>query len=128
LAIPCGRSALQTAARVLSGALIVPETDRLFLGAGERLLCYDLVKPARLWEDSADCGFWFWSRWGDVVIMGAETELAAWNIDGQKLWTRFVDPPWEYRVEGNTAEINCDVASGRIDIRTGERVQIPNGS
>lgn len=107
------------------GALVVPETGRLFLGAGDRLLCYDLLKPARIWEDAADCGFWFWSRWGDVVLMGAETELAAWDIDGQKLWTRFVDPPWAHRVEGNVIEVNCELcepASGRMNLLTGEPI------
>src|SRR5262245_2659417 len=73
------------------GVLVVPETQRLFLGAGRRLLCYDLARPARLWEDEADCGFWFWSRWGEVVLMGAELELAAWDLGGRKLWSRFAD-------------------------------------
>ena len=36
------------------GVLVVPETDVLFVGAGERLLAYDLARPARLWEDVAD--------------------------------------------------------------------------
>src|SRR5262245_28400288 len=34
------------------GALVVPETHRLFIGAGKRLLGYDLQKPARIWEDA----------------------------------------------------------------------------
>jgi hypothetical protein len=105
------------------GTLIVPESNRLFLGAGERLLCYDLAKPARLWEDFTDCGFWIWSRWGDVVLMGAETELAAWSVDGQKLWTRFVDPPWTYRVAGNVIEVDCELCepvSRRMNLLTGE--------
>src|SRR4051812_18977858 len=33
------------------GALIIPETGLLFVGAGERLLCYKLEPPTRLWED-----------------------------------------------------------------------------
>src|SRR5215470_12771084 len=40
------------------GVLLVPETHRLFVGAGRRLLGYDLSRPARLWEDQADFGFW----------------------------------------------------------------------
>src|SRR4051812_7022513 len=31
------------------GALVVPETQRLFLGAGKRLLAYDLSTATRLW-------------------------------------------------------------------------------
>lgn len=40
------------------GALLVPETGVLFVGAGERVLAYDLEVPRRLWSDSADTGFW----------------------------------------------------------------------
>ncbi len=41
------------------GVLITRNTHRLFIGAGRRLLCYDLTRPARLWEDEAECGFWW---------------------------------------------------------------------
>lgn len=75
------------------GVLIVPETACLFVGAGDRLLAYDLHKPARLWEDHADCGFQGWGRYGDFVWMAAEIEFAVWRLDGTKLWTTFVDPP-----------------------------------
>lgn len=102
------------------GVLVVPETRRLFLGAGKRLLAYDLSGPTRLWEDAADCGFWFWSRWGDVVLMGAELELAAWDLEGHKLWSRFADPPWEYRVEGDTVVVKDCRAHERISLLTGE--------
>jgi hypothetical protein len=75
------------------GVLIVPETSLLFVGAGERLLAYDLQKPARLWEDHADCGFQAWGRYSDFVWMSAEIEFAVWRLDGTQLWTTFVDPP-----------------------------------
>jgi hypothetical protein len=42
------------------------------------------------------------STWGDVVVMSAELELAAWTTTGEKLWTTFVEPPWEYAVEGDS--------------------------
>jgi hypothetical protein len=84
------------------GVLVVPETARMFVGAGERILCYDLAAPARLWESSVDAGFWVWSRHGDLVVMAAELELAAWTLDGKKSWTTFVEPPWSYAVaDGN---------------------------
>ncbi len=85
-----------SAAAFYPGALLVEETALLFVGAGERLLAYRLDTPTRLWEDSADMGFWRWQRYRDVVIMEAELELAAWNIQGEKLWTTFVEPPWSY--------------------------------
>src|SRR5579862_105045 len=40
------------------GILLVPETDTLFVGAGEHLLAFDVATPRRLWQDKADTGFW----------------------------------------------------------------------
>lgn len=81
------------------GAMLVPETSTLFVGAGERLLAYRLDPPSRIWEDSAAVGFWGWSRHGDCVLMSAELEFAAFDLVGKKLWTTFVEPPWTFRVE-----------------------------
>lgn len=81
------------------GALLVPETRVLFIGAGERLLAYSLDGPKQLWKDRADCGFWSWQQYGNFVIMSAELELATWDLRGRKLWTTFVEPPWSYQVE-----------------------------
>ena len=89
------------------GALLVPETDRLFVGAGTRLLAYDLAKPAQLWEDYAEVGFWSWRRHNDTVLMSAELELAAWNLNGIKLWSRPVEPPWSYDV--SAGKVTLDV-------------------
>ena len=89
------------------GIILIPETKRLFIGAGERLLAYDLDGPQRLWEDSADTGFWCWARHDDTIVMSAELELAAWDLLGRKLWTTYVEPPWEYSVSGST--LNLDV-------------------
>ena len=80
------------------GALLVPEYSTLFIGAGTRILAYDLDAPRRLWVDEADTGFWGWKRHGDLVIVSAELELAAWDLRGTKLWTTFVEPPWTYDV------------------------------
>lgn len=89
------------------GIALIPETHIAFIGAGTRLLAYHLEPPQRLWEDTADCGFWCWRRHGDYVVMSAELELAAWDIHGQKLWSTFVEPPWEYFVANE--EIHLDV-------------------
>lgn len=88
--------------------LLVTELGILFMGAGERLLAYDCSNtPRRLWMDQADTGFWSWSRYGDVVLMSAELEFAAWSIEGVKLWSTFVEPPWTYTVA--QGKINLDV-------------------
>ena len=104
----------------IPGVLLVPETHRLFLGAGRRLLGYNLLQPARLWEDEADGGFWAWSRHESVVLMAAELELAAWDLSGRKLWSRFVEPPREFAVAGSMITINVIRSVSRIHLGNGE--------
>lgn len=88
------------------GALLVPETGLLFVGAGERLMAYRLDGPARLWMDTTHCGFWGWARHGDRVILSAELELAAWDIQGRKCWSVFVEPPWSYEAAAGSIEVD----------------------
>jgi hypothetical protein len=93
------------------GILLVPETHIRFVGAGERLLAYDLHGPARLWEDHADAGFHGWQCHDDLVLMSAELELAAWDIRGVKRWSTlqssvFIEPPWEYHVESGVVHLD----------------------
>jgi hypothetical protein len=101
------------------GALLVPETSLLFLGAGTRLLAYDLERPARLWEDRADIGFWRWQRHECFVIMSAELELAAWDTSGHKKWTTFVEPPWSYRVTADTVQLDVMGRLSSFPVETG---------
>jgi hypothetical protein len=102
------------------GVLLVPESHRLFVGAGRRLLGYDLLEPARLWEDETDCGFWSWSQHGSVVLMSAELELAAWEVSGRKLWSRFVEPPWEFTVNGEFVALDVMGTVSRVHLWSGE--------
>ena len=88
------------------GVLLVPETALLIIGAGERLLAYDLRGPTRLWEDQADAGFHGWQRHEDLLVMSAELELAAWDLGGVKRWSTFVEPPWGYHVESGTVHLD----------------------
>lgn len=103
------------------GCLLNPETNTLFIGAGTRLLGYDLTKPCRLWEDVADTGFWGWARHGSVVLMSAELELAAWDLSGRKLWSRFVEPPWTYTVSDDAIRLGVMGEFSHLDLLTGER-------
>ncbi len=80
------------------GVIIIPETSLLVIGAGEHLLAYKLNPLEKLWEDSTEFGFLHWERYADYIIMSGELELAVWDIHGVKLWTTFVEPPWEYTV------------------------------
>ncbi|CAG0958177.1 hypothetical protein ANRL2_00637 [Anaerolineae bacterium] len=82
-------------------------TDILFVGAGERISAFHINPYKKLWLDTADTGFWFWARFGEYVVMSAELELAAWRITGEKLWTRFVEPPWDYDVVDG--QVNLDI-------------------
>ncbi len=100
------------------GVLVVPETDVLFVGARERLLAYDLAHPARLWEDVADY-FCRWARYGEVVIMEAELELAAWNLEGTKLWTTVVEPPWSYEVTDDVLKLDIMGVESEFPLRGG---------
>jgi hypothetical protein len=88
------------------GFLIVPHTATLFVGAGERLLAYDLRAPKRLWSDTAWPGFWRWGSGPQYVWMLSELEFAVWSPRGEKLWTTPVEPPWEADVVGEVATLD----------------------
>ncbi len=101
LAVVVGRTPKWPEQAIRPGALVVPETHRLFLGLQDRLLAYDLAIPVRLWEDRSDASreFWQWRRHGGTVLMAAELELTAWDIYGRQRWSTFVEPPWHYQVK-----------------------------
>jgi hypothetical protein len=96
------------------GVLLVPATGRLFIGAGTRLLGYHLDDSGawqRSFVDEADVGFLSWRQHGDVILMSAELELAAWTASGEKLWRTFVEPPWSYELVGD--DVHLDVMGSR---------------
>lgn len=103
------------------GVLVVPETQRVFVGAGTRLLCYrsDEGQSARQWRDDAGIGSWGWRLHGDVVVMSAELELAAWTTAGEKLWTTFVEPPWSYSVEDSMVRLEVMGVISEFPLRRG---------
>jgi len=89
------------------GVALVSEMAVLFVGAGRRLLAYQLEStPRRLWEETADLRFWHWAVHDDVVLMSAELELAAWDTQGRKLWTIGVEPPWNYVVRAGRVHLD----------------------
>lgn len=101
------------------GLILIAETHLLLVGAGTRLLAYDLAAPRRLWQDEAEMGFWAWKRHGNVVIMSAELELAAWSIRGRKLWTTFVEPPWDYQVIHGKIQLDVMGQTSIFELETG---------
>jgi hypothetical protein len=70
-------------------------------------------------EDRAWSGFWHWKRHGDIIVMSAELEMAAWSLDGAKLWSTFVEPPWSYEVEGDRVELEVMGAVSSFGLREG---------
>ncbi len=102
------------------GYLIVPETDRLFTGVGERISCYDLKARKLLWDDIAEWGFWRWTYHGNYVAMSAELGFGLWSIDGVKMWSRFVEPPWSYDILDDRVRLTIMDVVTEHDITTGE--------
>lgn len=89
------------------GVALMPQAATLFSGIGSRLLAWSLRdRPRRLWEDTAELGFWHWSVHDHVVLMAAEVEFAAWDLAGAKLWSAFVEPPWSYQVTGDRIDLD----------------------
>jgi len=88
------------------GFLLIPETDLFLAGAGTRLSAWNLSPVRRLWQDSANMGFRGWRRHGDIVLMSAECDFAAWSLDGRKLWSAFVEPPWSYEIRDDVVELD----------------------
>lgn len=81
------------------GLLIVPETGVAFLGAGERLLAYTINTPQRIWEKFTAVGFWSWNQVDGVILMAAELELRAFDLNANEMWSCFVQPPWSFGIE-----------------------------
>jgi hypothetical protein len=88
------------------GVLLVPETRHVFIGAGKRLLVYSWDPPQKVPTETISVGFLGWERHGQFVIMSSELELAVWNISGEKLWSTFVEPPWDYTIENDRLHLN----------------------
>jgi hypothetical protein len=103
------------------GVVLLPTTRRVFLAAGEVLLAYDIEaeQPRRLWQDTAEHGFWHWRVHGDVVLMAAEVGFAAWDTYANKLWSTCVEPPWSYEIEGQTVTLDVMGAISRFPLHDG---------
>lgn len=104
------------------GLHYVPEKDLLFVGAGERLLCYDLKAGKRIWEDETPCGFWQWSRHDQYILMSAELEFSVWSQCGRKLWSTWVEPPWDYRIAEDIVTLSFEGIEVKYRLDTGHKV------
>ena len=82
------------------GVHIVPDTGVLFFGGGESVCAYDMASGTKLHQDITPYAFHSWNRHGDVILMSGELEVAAFALDGTKLWSATVESPWDYGVSG----------------------------
>ena len=103
------------------GVCLDPDSNRLFVGAGRSIRCYNLdaTPPAILWDDVAEEGFLSWERLGDVIFMSAELGFGAWREDGTHLWSTFVEPPWDWRPVNGEIELTVMGASRRFAVESG---------
>jgi hypothetical protein len=51
--------------------------------------------------------------------MSAVIELAAWDLEGRKLWTTFVEPPWEYAARAGVVALDVMGTNSEFPARTG---------
>jgi hypothetical protein len=100
-------------------ALIAPETNVLFFGYGERAAAFSLDPPTRLWTHTTDAGCLGWAQHGDSVVLLGELELACWSSSGAFRWSTFVEPPWDYRVEGDEVVLDIMGKLSRFPIASG---------
>ncbi len=98
------------------GILYDDKSSLLFIGAGTRILCYDLRLKQKLWEDSANAGFWHWVKYGNYILMSAELEFACWDANGKKIWSTFVEPPWNFKHDNHqiTLEVMGEIKTFNI--------------
>jgi hypothetical protein len=66
-----------------------------------------------------DCGHLGWARHGEFIVMSAELELAVWDIHGEKRWTTFVEPQWEYVVAEGLVHLDLMGQLSTFPLETG---------
>jgi len=104
------------------GVLIDPTNELVFLGLGEEAFSFSLDPVGLIAREEVQCGFWGWSRHGDTVVMSAELEIAGWSPAGNKIWSRFVEPPWSYQVLGEIIELDVMGTKKSLYLATGEEL------
>ncbi len=111
-------------------ALLVPETSRVFLGGGTRMICYAHAEGRwrRQWEREVEVGFRGLARHGGTVVMSAELELAAWSLDGERPWSAWVEPPWGYEVDGDRLRLDVMGKRSVLDLNSGSVVADQDGA
>lgn len=84
------------------GVHVIPETDTLLVGTAESVAAYDLPTGQRRHLDMTPYSFVSWKRHGELVVMCGEVEVAAYDLQGKRVWAAPIEPPWDYGVSGET--------------------------
>lgn len=74
--------------------LYVPSTEVLFLGAGG-VSAQISIKESKVIGVEFPCLFWGLERHGDFVIESGELECFLYGLDGKRISSAPVDPPYE---------------------------------
>lgn len=93
-----------------AGAILVPETGRLFVAGGSWAICYhrDGERWVREWEHEVHVMAWGLVRHGDWIVLSGELELVAWDLDGVRRLTAAVEPPWSYEIHDGQVRLDID--------------------
>jgi len=102
------------------GLLLEPMTDTLFIGAGTVIRTYDLKHQQKKFEKVLPCGFWAWTRHKDLIVMQEELEFGIYTLEGQEMWSTFVEPPWTFEIQGKEVKLNVMEEITYRDLKTGE--------
>jgi hypothetical protein len=104
-----------------AGAILVPETRRLFVAGGARAICYhhDGDRWWRQWEREVEVTVWGLARHGAHIVMSSELEVVVWDIKGVRRLSAGVEPPWSYDIQGNRMRLDVDGAVTTVDIPAG---------
>jgi hypothetical protein len=104
-----------------AGAILVPETRRLFVAGGARAICYhhDGDRWWRQWEHDVEVTVWGLARHGHLIVMSSELEVVAWDIKGVRRLSAGVEPPWSYEIHGNRMRLDIDGAVTTVDVPGG---------
>lgn len=104
-----------------AGAILVPETGRLFVAGGARAVCYhhDGGRWWRQWEREVEVMVWGLARHGDHIVMSSELEVVVWDTKGVRRLSADVEPPWGYEIQGNRMRLDIDGAVTTVDIPAG---------
>jgi hypothetical protein len=97
--VPCGDSFAWPM------ALLVSETDTLFVAAGGVIGIYDLLTPREVLQHSTEL-HWTLLRGPSGVLLIAELELRAWDLRGNDLWDTKIEPPHNVWLRGDDVVVD----------------------